>query len=86
MVSRIGIVGIVALTLAVISYISGNAVLSGYLTIPFLRGNGEAGGVLCSNGGGLSGLSLVQRLSCAGVHGRYRLARARRSDRCHGAC
>jgi phospho-N-acetylmuramoyl-pentapeptide-transferase len=37
----IGIVGIVALTLAVISYISGNAVLSDYLTIPFLRGNGE---------------------------------------------
>lgn len=37
----IGIVGIVALTLAVISYISGNAVLSEYLTIPFLRGNGE---------------------------------------------
>ncbi|HET6272477.1 MAG TPA: phospho-N-acetylmuramoyl-pentapeptide-transferase [Bacteroidota bacterium] len=37
----IGIVGIVALTLAVISYISGNALLSNYLTIPFLRGNGE---------------------------------------------
>ena len=37
----IGIVGIVALTLAVISYISGNALLSEYLTIPFLRGNGE---------------------------------------------
>jgi phospho-N-acetylmuramoyl-pentapeptide-transferase len=37
----IGIVGIVALTLAVISYVSGNAVLSEYLTIPFLRGNGE---------------------------------------------
>ena len=37
----IGTVGIVGLTLAVISYISGNAVLSGYLTIPFLRGNGE---------------------------------------------
>jgi phospho-N-acetylmuramoyl-pentapeptide-transferase len=37
----IGIVAIVALTLAVISYISGNALLSGYLTIPFLRGNGE---------------------------------------------
>jgi phospho-N-acetylmuramoyl-pentapeptide-transferase len=37
----IGTVGIVALTLAVISYISGNAVLSEYLTIPFLRGNGE---------------------------------------------
>ncbi len=37
----IGTVGIVALTLGVISYISGNAVVSEYLTIPFLRGNGE---------------------------------------------
>ncbi len=37
----IGIVGIVALTLGIISYISGNALLSEYLTIPFLRGNGE---------------------------------------------
>lgn len=37
----IGLVGIVALTLGIISYISGNAVLSEYLTIPFLRGNGE---------------------------------------------
>lgn len=37
----IGTVAIVALTLGVICYISGHAVLSGYLTIPFLRGNGE---------------------------------------------
>jgi phospho-N-acetylmuramoyl-pentapeptide-transferase len=37
----IGTVGIVALTLAIISYISGNSVLSEYLTIPFIRGNGE---------------------------------------------
>lgn len=37
----IGTTAIVVLTLAVISYISGNAVLSNYLTIPFLRGNGE---------------------------------------------
>jgi phospho-N-acetylmuramoyl-pentapeptide-transferase len=37
----IGNVAIVSLTLAVISYISGNSVLAGYLTIPFLRGNGE---------------------------------------------
>jgi phospho-N-acetylmuramoyl-pentapeptide-transferase len=37
----IGTVGIVALTLAVISYITGNAVLSEYLTIPYLRGSGE---------------------------------------------
>jgi phospho-N-acetylmuramoyl-pentapeptide-transferase len=37
----IGTTAIVALTLAVMSYISGHAVLSNYLTIPFLRGNGE---------------------------------------------
>lgn len=36
-----GTVGIVALTLAVIGYVSGRADLSQYLTIPFLRGNGE---------------------------------------------
>ncbi|MBI1807198.1 MAG: phospho-N-acetylmuramoyl-pentapeptide-transferase [Ignavibacteria bacterium] len=36
-----GTVGIVGLTLAVISYVSGRADLSQYLTIPFLRGNGE---------------------------------------------
>jgi phospho-N-acetylmuramoyl-pentapeptide-transferase len=36
-----GTIGIVGLTLAAISYVSGNAVLSQYLTIPFLRGNGE---------------------------------------------
>src|SRR3970282_157745 len=37
----IGIVGIVALTLAVITYISGHAEFSQYLTIPFLPGNAE---------------------------------------------
>ena len=36
-----GTIGIVAGTLAVISYISGNFEMSQYLTIPFLRGNGE---------------------------------------------
>ncbi|MBI5473933.1 MAG: phospho-N-acetylmuramoyl-pentapeptide-transferase [Ignavibacteriae bacterium] len=37
----IGTTAIVALTLGVISYISGNVNLSSYLTIPYLRGNGE---------------------------------------------
>jgi phospho-N-acetylmuramoyl-pentapeptide-transferase len=37
----IGLVGIVGLTLAVIAYISGHSEFSQYLTIPFLRGNGE---------------------------------------------
>ena len=36
-----GTVGIVTLTLAVISYVSGHSELSQYLTIPFLRGSGE---------------------------------------------
>ena len=42
-----GLVGIVGLTLAVISYISGRVDLSQYLTIPFLRGNGELS-IYCS--------------------------------------
>ncbi|HEY4644524.1 MAG TPA: phospho-N-acetylmuramoyl-pentapeptide-transferase [Bacteroidota bacterium] len=37
----IGLTGIVALTLAVITYISGHAEFSQYLTIPFLPGNAE---------------------------------------------
>ena len=37
----IGNVGIVTLTLAIITYVSGHAIWSQYLTIPYLRGNGE---------------------------------------------
>ncbi len=37
----IGTVGIVSLTLAVITYVSGHAIWSQYLTIPYLRGSGE---------------------------------------------
>jgi phospho-N-acetylmuramoyl-pentapeptide-transferase len=37
----IGIVGIVCFTLAIITYVSGHAIWSQYLTIPYLRGNGE---------------------------------------------
>jgi phospho-N-acetylmuramoyl-pentapeptide-transferase len=37
----IGTVGIVALTLAFITYVSGHAIWSQYLTIPYLRGSGE---------------------------------------------
>lgn len=43
----IGTVGIVAMTLAVIAYVSGHSELSQYLTIPFLRGNGELA-IYCS--------------------------------------
>jgi phospho-N-acetylmuramoyl-pentapeptide-transferase len=37
----IGTVGIVGITLAIIAYVSGHSELSQYLTIPYLRGNGE---------------------------------------------
>ncbi|MBI3578328.1 MAG: phospho-N-acetylmuramoyl-pentapeptide-transferase [Ignavibacteriales bacterium] len=37
----IGTVGITALALGIIAYVSGNIDLSKYLTIPYLRGNGE---------------------------------------------
>jgi phospho-N-acetylmuramoyl-pentapeptide-transferase len=37
----IGTVAIVVLTLGIMSYVSGNVILSEYLTIPYLRGNGE---------------------------------------------
>lgn len=43
----IGTVGIVGLTLAIIAYVSGHAEWSKYLTIPFLRGNGELA-IFCS--------------------------------------
>ncbi|HUN66036.1 MAG TPA: phospho-N-acetylmuramoyl-pentapeptide-transferase [Bacteroidota bacterium] len=42
-----GTVAIVGLTLAVISYVSGRPDLSQYLTIPYLRGNGELS-IYCS--------------------------------------
>lgn len=43
----IGNVGIVAMGLAIITYISGHSELSQYLTIPYLRGSGELA-VFCS--------------------------------------
>ncbi len=51
----IGIVGIVGLTLGVISYISGNVVVSEYLTIPYLRGNGELAVYCAALAGGALG-------------------------------
>jgi len=43
----IGNVGIVSLTLAIMSYVSGHSIWSQYLTIPYLRGNGELA-IYCS--------------------------------------
>jgi phospho-N-acetylmuramoyl-pentapeptide-transferase len=43
----IGNVGIVSFTLAIMTYVSGHAIWSQYLTIPYLRGNGELA-IYCS--------------------------------------
>ena len=43
----IGNVGIVSLTLAIMSYVLGHSIWSQYLTIPYLRGNGELA-IYCS--------------------------------------
>jgi phospho-N-acetylmuramoyl-pentapeptide-transferase len=51
----IGTVGIVALTLGVMSYMSGNVLLSEYLTIPYLRGNGELAVFCAALAGGALG-------------------------------
>ena len=79
-----GTIGIVAATLAVISYISGTTTLSQYLTIPFLRGNAELT-VYCAALVARRWIFVVQCVSGAGIYGRYRLARARRSAR-HALC
>src|SRR3989337_2608090 len=78
----IGTVGIVALTLAIIAYASGHAELSQYLTIPFLRGNGELA-IYCAAlvGAALGFLWLL--IPCPGFHGRHRLSRPRGRSRRH---
>ena len=50
-----GTVSIVAMTLGVVSYMSGHAELSKYLDIPFLRGNGELSIVCAAMAGGSLG-------------------------------
>ena len=80
----IGIVGIVGLTLGVISYVSGNIVWSEYLTIPYLRGKRRAGRLLRGAGRGarwgFSGSTPIRR-RCSWVT-RVRLRSEALSARC----
>ena len=74
---------IAAVSFGLISYLVGNTVFADYLNIHYVAGTGELA-VLCGAVIGVgAGLSLVQRAAGRDLHGRYRLARARRHAR-HG--
>ena len=72
---------IAAASFGMIAYLTGNAVFSDYLQINYVAGTGELA-VLC---GAVLGagprISVVQRAAGVDLHGRYRLARARRHAR-----
>ena len=72
---------IAAASFGMISYLTGNAVFSDYLQINYVAGTGELA-VLCGAvlGAGLR-IPLVQRAAGLDLHGRHRLARARRHAR-----
>ena len=69
---------LVAAALGVFAYASGNAVFANYLAIPAMPRAGELLIFCAALARGGPGLSVVQLLSRAGVHGRCRRARDRR--------
>ncbi len=62
------------ITYLLFAYFAGNARISGYLQIPYVPGTGELSDLLRGHGGGLPGLSLVQHLPGADLHGRRGVA------------
>ena len=77
----IGPVMIAGGTYAVLAYATGHARIAEYLQIPYIAGRRRAGGLLRRDGRRRPRLPLVQRLPGAGLHGRRRLAGARRRAR-----
>src|SRR3982074_2458810 len=77
---------IAALSFGFISYLVGNTVFADYLNVHYVAGTGQLGGAGGAVRGGYRvgpGVSLVQRAAGLDLHGRHRLARARRHDRHH---
>ncbi len=72
---------IAAGSFGVIAYLAGNAIFADYLQIHFVPGAGELAVFCGALIGGGPRLSLVQRPAGADLHGRHRLARARRHAR-----
>ena len=74
---------IAAAAFGIIAYLAGNAIFSTYLGINFVPGAGELAVVCGRRDRRRPRLSLVQRAAGADLHGRHRLARARRPARHH---
>ena len=74
----IGPVMIAAASFGVIAYLIGNAVFADYLQVHYVPGTGELAVLLRRRGRRGPGLSLVQRAAGLDLHGRHRLAGARR--------
>ena len=72
---------IAAATFGLISYVVGNALFSEYLQLHYVAGTGELAVVCGAVIGGEPRLPLVQRAAGLDLHGRYRLAGARRHAR-----
>ena len=75
----IGPVMIAAGTFGAIAYLIGNAVFADYLQVHYVPGTGELGHHPRGRGRGWAGLPLVQRAAGLDLHGRHRLAGARRT-------
>ena len=76
-----GTSAIIGLTLAILAYISGNAIFSDYLNVMFIP---RSGNLLYGFCGCLCRLSLVQLIPCPGIYGRYRESFPRRNYCCIG--
>ena len=70
----IGLIAIVMIALAILSYISGNAIFSNYLNIIYLPGSGELTVFVAALGWGITWIFMVQLLPRTGIYGRYRFA------------
>ncbi len=75
---------VACLVFSIFIYITGNARFAGYLLVPYMPGVGEVT-VFCAALVGGPGLSVVQRLSGPGFHGRRGFALHRRSAGVSGA-
>ena len=80
----IGSVMIVGVSLGIMTYLTGHSKIAEYLRIPYIPEAAELTVFLAALMGAAHRLSLVQQQPGHGVHGRHRVARARRHHRHRG--
>ena len=66
-----GTSAIIVFTLGIFAWISGNSIFSEYLNIMYIPHCGRGYHIHCCYGRSAYWFSLVQHLSCTGIHGRY---------------